>query len=251
MAAPARVISLVLSDVVGDPLDAIASGPTVPDPTTWADSAAIVDRYDLWDALPMTVVARLREGLGGQLPDTPKLLENSEALIVGSNLMACHAAVAEAERRGLRSLVLSSFVEGEAREVGRLLAAILREVDASSNPLPRPCLIVAGGETTVTVRGNGTGGRNQELALGAAAALAGVPDILLMSIGTDGSDGPTDAAGAFVDGTTIERAAARGLDVSRALAQNDSYSFFNALGDLVRTGPTRTNVNDLYLLFAF
>jgi glycerate-2-kinase len=152
---------------------------------------------------------------------------------------------------GLKSLVLTTYVEGEAREVGRVLAGVLREVDASGNPLGRPCLIVAGGETTVTVRGQGLGGRNQELALAAAYGLRGMRDVLLASIGTDGNDGPTDAAGAFADGTTLDRAATLGLDPHKYLAENDSYRFFDALGDLVRTGPTNTNVNDIYLLFAF
>jgi glycerate-2-kinase len=147
--------------------------------------------------------------------------------------------------------VLTTFVEGEAREVAGVLAGVLREVDASAHPLARPCCIVAGGETTVTVRGDGLGGRNQELCLAAAPSLRGVNDVLLASIGTDGNDGPTDAAGAYVDGTTLDRAAALGLDAASHLANNDSYSFFDRLGDLIRTGPTNTNVNDLYLLFAF
>jgi hydroxypyruvate reductase len=152
---------------------------------------------------------------------------------------------------GLHTLVLTTYVEGEAREVGRVLAGLLREVDASAHPLARPCLLVAGGETTVTVRGSGLGGRNQELALSAAYSLRGVPDIVLASLGTDGNDGPTDAAGAFVDGSTLDRAAALGLDAQQHLTDNNSYRFFDRLGDLIRTGPTNTNVNDLYLLFAF
>jgi hydroxypyruvate reductase len=150
-------------------------------------------------------------------------------------------------------MILSTYLEGEAREVGRILAAVLHEVDASRHPLPRPCLVVAGGETTVTVRGPGSGGRNQELALAAASGVRGLPNVLLASIGTDGSDGPTDAAGAWVDGATLDRAAEEGLDPEAALADNDSYTFFDALGGghLIRTGPTNTNVNDLYLLFAF
>ncbi len=255
LAAPAQVSALVLSDVGGNPLDAIASGPTVPDTSTWADAGAVFDRYGLWSLVPASVIERLRAGLAGQLPDTPKpgdpLFEQTQTVVVGSNLLACEAAAAAATRVGLHSLVLTTYIEGEAREVGRVLAGLLREVDASSHPLARPCLLVAGGETTVTVRGEGLGGRNQELALAAAFSLRGVPDVLLASIGTDGNDGPTDAAGAFVDGTTLERAAALGLDPQRYLADNNSYAFFDRLGDLIRTGPTNTNVNDLYLLFAF
>jgi glycerate 2-kinase len=197
----------------------------------------------------------VREGAAGRLDETPKpgdpIFERTQTVVVGSNLLACEAARATAEALGLRSLILSTFVEGEAREVGRVLASLLREVDASGQPLARPCCIVAGGETTVTVRGQGRGGRNQELALSAAFALRGLEDVVLASIGTDGNDGPTDAAGAFVDGQTLERAAGLGLDAARYLAENDSYTFFDRLGDLIRTGPTNTNVNDLYLLFAF
>jgi glycerate 2-kinase len=255
LAAPAPVITLVLSDVVGNPLDSIASGPTVPDTSTWAEAAAVLDRYELWARVPASVAERLRAGLAGRLPETPKpgdpIFEHTQTVVVGSNLVACAAAAAAASQLGLRSLVLTSFVEGEAREVGRVLAGVLREVDASAHPLARPCCIVAGGETTVTVRGQGLGGRNQELCLAAAFPLRGLSNVVLASIGTDGNDGPTDAAGACVDGTTLDRAAALGLDPASYLANNDSYTFFDRLGDLIRTGPTNTNVNDLYLLFAF
>ena len=255
LAAPAQVVTLVLSDVVGNPLDAIASGPTVPDTSTWLQAAAVFDRYALWDLVPPSVGSRVRLGAAGDLPDTPKagdpLFERTQALVVGSNLLACEAAAAAAAESGFNTLVLSTYVEGEAREVGRVLAGLLREVDASGHPLERPCCLIAGGETTVTIRAEGRGGRNQELALSAAFSLRGAQDVLLASVGTDGSDGPTDAAGAFVDGTTLERAEAVGLDAARSLASNDSYTFFDRLGDLIRTGPTNTNVNDLYVLLAF
>ena len=256
LAAPAPVLTLVLSDVVGNPLDAIASGPTVPDTSTWADAAAVVDRFGLWQQVPASVAERLRDGLAGRLAETPKpgnpLFERTQTVVVGSNLLACRAAAAEATGLGFQTLVLSTFIEGEAREVGRVLAGILREVDASGQPVGRPCCLIAGGETTVSVRGQGRGGRNQELALGAAFALRGLPNVLLASIGTDGNDGPTDAAGAWVDGTTIDRAQHAGRDPSAALADNDSYTFFKTLGQgLIVTGPTNTNVNDLLLLFAF
>ena len=170
------MITLVLSDVVGNPLDAIASGPTVPDTSTWADAAAVFDRYALWPGAPASVAERLQAGLAGRLPETPKpgdpIFEHTQSAVVGSNLVACEAAAAAAERMGFNALVLTTFVEGEAREVGRVLAGVLREVDASAHPLARPCCIVAGGETTVTVRGQGLGGRNQELCLAAAAGYA-------------------------------------------------------------------------------
>jgi glycerate 2-kinase len=254
-AAPAAVITLVLSDVVGNPLDAIASGPTVPDTSTFLDAAAVFDRYGLWQHAPASVVERLRAGVAGELRETPKpgdpLFERTQTVVVGSNLLACKAAAAAAEELGLHSLVLTTFVEGEAREAGRVLAGVLREVAASGHPLTRPCCIVAGGETTVTIRGGGRGGRNQELCLSAAFALRGLDDVILASIGTDGTDGPTDAAGAYVDGSTLARASEVNLDAARHLADNDSYPFFDRLGDLIRTGPTNTNVNDLYVLFAF
>ncbi len=257
IAAPAELVTLVLSDVVGNPLDAIASGPTVPDTSTFADAVEVFDRYGLWSALPPVVAERMRGGAAGAWPETPKpgdpLFAQTQTVVVGSNLLACEAAADAARELGLRALILSTYIEGEARDVGQLLGGVLREVDASGHPLPRPCLLVAGGETTVTVRGQGSGGRNQELALAAASSVRGLDNVLLASIGTDGSDGPTDAAGAWVDGATLERAARLGLDPAAALADNDSYTFFEALGGayLVRTGPTNTNVNDLYLMFAF
>jgi len=250
IAAPAPILTLVLSDVVGNPLDSIASGPTVPDTSTWADAAAIFDRFRLWDQVPEKVAERMRAGLA----DTPKpgdpLFEKTHTVLVGSNLLACQAAAAEAERLGYPAMVLTTYVEGEAREVGRVLAGLLREVDASGHPLARPCCLIAGGETTVTIRGEGLGGRNQEVALAAAFALRGVRDVLLASVGTDGNDGPTDAAGAWVDGATLQRADEAGLDAGRFLAENDSYHFFERLDQLIKTGPTNTNVNDVYFLFA-
>jgi hydroxypyruvate reductase len=256
LAAPARLLTLILSDVVGNPLDAIASGPTVPDTSTFADAAGVLDRYGLWSGVAEGVVTRIRAGVAGEVADTPRagdpLFENTHTVVVGSNLQACEAAAAAARDLGMQAMVLTTFVEGEAREVGRVLAGVLREIDASGHPLGRPCCVVAGGETTVTVRGQGRGGRNQELALAAATPLRGVDGVLLASVGTDGSDGPTDAAGAWVDGWTLARAAARNLDAGAALAHNDSYTFFEALGGshLIRTGPTQTNVNDLYVLLA-
>jgi hydroxypyruvate reductase len=257
LAQPARVASLLLSDVVGNPLDVIASGPTAPDESSFEQACAILERFGLWSeqTLPASVRQRLAAGRRGELPDTPKadasLFARVQNLVVASNELAALAAVAEAERRGFRSLLLSTFVEGEAREVAKVLAAIAREVHASGRPLARPCCLVAGGETTVTVRGPGRGGRNQELALAAAQKLAGLPDLLLVALATDGNDGPTDAAGALADGSTLARAAQQGLDPQQALAENDSYAFFEALGDLLLSGPTNTNVNDLTFIFAF
>jgi glycerate 2-kinase len=255
LAAPAQLLTLVLSDVVGNPLDAIASGPSVPDTSTFGDAAAVFDRYALWPSVPESVSLRIRRGAAGEIADTPKpgdpLFARAQTVVVGSNLLACEAASSAARELGFETLLLTTFVEGEAREAGRVLAGVLREIDASGHPLGRPACVIAGGETTVTIRGEGHGGRNQELALAAAFGLRGVANVLLASVGTDGSDGPTDAAGAWVDGSTLERAANLDVDAQAALAANDSYTFFDKVGGLIRTGPTQTNVNDVYLLFAF
>ena len=253
-AGPAPVIGLILSDVVGDPLDVIASGPTAPDPTTFADAWAVFQRYRLIDRLPPAVRRRLEAGLAGRVPETPKpgdpLFERVQNVIVGSNRLAAEAAVDTARARGWNALLLSTFVEGEARQVARVAAALARELVASGRPVPRPACLVWGGETTVTVRGRGRGGRNQELALAAAMGMDGLPGVVLVALGSDGSDGPTDAAGAVATGETLARARALGLDAAAHLEDNDAYPFFDALGDLIRTGPTGTNVNDLLFVFA-
>jgi hydroxypyruvate reductase len=253
-AAPSTLIGLVVSDVVGSPLDVIASGPTVADTSTWADATSVIDRFDLWSALPAAVTARLRDGFGGRWeaeskPSDPAFASARSQVIV-DNRVAALAAVQAARDAGMHAMLLTTFVEGEAREVGRALAGILREVNASGAPLPRPCVFVAGGETTVSVRGGGKGGRNQEVALGAAIALDGVPNVLFASVGLDGRDGPTDVAGAWADGATMQRARELGRDPFVALAENDSHRFFAEVGGHLRTGATLTNVNDLFLLVA-
>ena len=253
-AAPARLVTLIISDIVGSPLDAIASGPTVPDPTTYADALTVLKKYRLIDEVPPAVLAILRRGEAGALPETPKpgdpAFARARAVVIADNAVAARAAQKAAAGRGFRTLLLSTFVEGEAREVGRVLAGIAREVVTTGHPLRRPACIITGGETTVTVRGNGRGGRNQEVALAAAIPLHGLRDVLLASFATDGTDGPTDAAGAMVDGTTLARARAGGLDPVRHLAENDAYPLLEAVGDLIRTGPTNTNVNDLMLILS-
>ncbi|GAB4202886.1 MAG: glycerate kinase [Roseiflexaceae bacterium] len=255
LAHPATVVTLVLSDVVGSPLDVIASGPTVPDRSSFAETWAVLERYGLLDQAPAPVLARLRRGLAGELPENPGPDDPAFArvtnLLVGSNPLAAEAALAAAREAGLHTLLLTTYLQGEARGAGRLLAAIAREVAASGQPLQRPACLVAGGETTVTLRGDGRGGRNQELALAAVADLAGLADVALVALATDGGDGPTDAAGAVATGTTLERARALGLDPAAHLARNDAYPFFAALGDLLLPGPTQTNVNDLVFCFAF
>jgi hydroxypyruvate reductase len=233
----------------------IASGPTSPDTTTFADAWAVVERYGLAERLPGTVAARLRRGREGGLTETLKpgedLFRRVQNVVVGSNRFAAEAAVECARCLGFQALLLSTFVEGEAREVGRVAAALAREVVVHSRPVARPACLLWGGETTVTVRGRGKGGRNQELALAAALGVEDLPGVLLLALGTDGSDGPTDAAGAVASGQTVARARALGLDVRAHLANNDAYPLFDALDDLLRTGPTGTNVNDLLFIWVF
>jgi glycerate 2-kinase len=255
-AAPARVVALILSDVVGNPLGTIASGPTAPDPTTYADALAVLARYELSEETPPAVVSHLQAGADGDIPETLKpgdpVLEGVQNLIVGDNTLAAQAAAEQAQAEGFHAAVLSTFVEGEAREVARVVAALGKELRSSGRPVARPACLILGGETTVTVQGSGTGGRNQELALAAALALQGWgSDVAVVCLATDGTDGPTDAAGAVVTGETIARAQALGLAPEASLADNDAYAFFQVLGDLLRTGPTRTNVNDLTLVLAF
>ncbi len=253
-AAPANVATLIVSDVVGSPLDVIASGPTVPDPTTFADAWAILQKYGLEEIIPAAVSAHLRRGLAHEIAETPKadapLWQKVQNSVIASNATAGEAAVAAAAAAGFQTLLLTTYLEGEAREIGRVAASLAREMALRDAPLQRPALIVAGGETTVTIQGNGLGGRNQELALGAVAGLAGLPDVLVVALATDGGDGPTDAAGAVVSGDTLARARANGLDPVASLQQNDAYHFFAALDDLLRPGPTLTNVNDLLLVAA-
>ena len=258
LAAPARVASLILSDVVGSPLDVIASGPTVPDPTTFADALAVITRYGLADALPPSVLGHLRRGVAGELPETPKpgdpLFERVVNVVIGDNFRAGQAAVAAAQRLGWHGLLLTTYVQGEAREVGKVMAGLAQGVACGQSDLATPACLVLGGETTVTVRGPGLGGRNQELALAAGIALDGCrlpqdSEVAIVALATDGNDGPTDAAGGIATPDTVARGRALGLDAHAALAANDSYRYLAALGDLLITGPTNTNVNDLIFVF--
>ncbi len=254
LAAPAHVVSLVLSDVVGDPLDVIASGPTAPDPTSFTDAWEVIERRGLVDVLPAAVRTRLRDGVEGKLPDTPKpgdaLFARVTNVIVGSNRLAALAAADAARTLGYETLLLSTFVEGEAREIARVAAALGRGVLAHEDPVGPPACLVLGGETTVTVRGNGRGGRNQELALAAALALEGIEGVSVMALATDGSDGPTDSSGAVVDGGTVAAIRAGGVDPAAALRGNDAYAALAAAGAHLLTGPTGTNVNDLLVVLA-
>ncbi len=256
LAAPARASCLILSDVVGDDLATIASGPLVPDPSTFDDARRILDQRGLWRAVPASVRRHLVAGCRGAVDETPKPGDAAFARVttrlVGSNRLSLAGAARAARRLGLRVVRLTSSLEGEAREAGRILAAILREAVLAGHPAAPPVCLLAGGETTVTVHGRGVGGRNQELALGAVPVLArlSVP-VLAVALGTDGIDGVSSAAGAIADETSLARASALGLASPAAfLAENDATAFFAALGDLIVTGPTGTNVADVVFFLA-
>jgi glycerate 2-kinase len=244
-AAPATLLTLALSDVIGDPLDVIASGPTTPDSTSYAEALAVLERRRVVDRTPASVLDRLRAGARGELPETPKrgdhVFDSVSNLVIGNNALVVEAAATEAERLGYRPHVLTRSLQGEARDVAR-------ELLGRARAMPGPACLIAGGETTVTVRGSGRGGRCQEFALAAALQLEAGEDLVVLAAGTDGTDGPTDAAGGLVDGGTVARGRAAGLDAARMLADNDSYPLLTAAGDSVVTGPTNTNLLDLYLI---
>ena len=251
-AAPARVHALLLSDVIGDPIDVIASGPTAPDDSTFSQAMGILARFDIRDQVPPSVVARLRMGMAGEVPETPKpgdpVFDGVTNAVVGNNRLVTDAAEGAAQKAGFTPHLLTRALEGEAREVARRFVSLAREVRAGRGPVAAPACLIAGGETTVTVRGGGRGGRCQELALAAALHMEGLEGAVILAAGTDGTDGPTDAAGAIVDGTTAARARERGGDPRARLDDNDSHPALAAVGDLVITGPTRTNLLDLYLV---
>ena len=272
----AQILSLILSDVIGSPLDTIASGPTAPDPTTFADALGVIERRGVRNQLPSSVVHYLDCGVSNftssrgeitvasdssvprddvkEIADTPDagdpVFARVQNVIIADYAIACEAAVQAARTRGFNTLLLTSYLQGEAREVAKVFAAIAKEIAKSNCPVARPACVIAGGETTVTVRGSGKGGRNQEFVLAAALEIAGMDAarVVVLSGGTDGTDGPTDAAGALADGATLARAAEHGLDAPTFLSDNDSYHFFQPLNDLIITGPTQTNVNDVMMV---
>ena len=254
LASPARVACLVLSDVVGDELSTIASGPTVPDPTTFGEARRILERRGGWRAAPAAVRRHLERGERGEIVETPKpgapIFAGVHTQVIGGNRLSLEAAARTARRLGLRPVLLTARLAGEAREAGGLLASVLRETLESGHPVRPPVCLLAGGETTVTVRGGGVGGRNQELVLGAVTGLAACPGpVVAAALGTDGIDGVSSAAGAIADQTSLARATALGLPSPTVfLAANDATAFFAPLGDLIVTGPTGTNVADLAIL---
>ncbi len=251
-AAPARLITLAISDVIGDPPETIASGPTVGDPTTFDDCLKVVDEYGLRRSIPSAVLAHLEAGVRGEIADTPlpdaPELANCWYHVVGNNTLSLEAARKASVDCGYEPLVLSSRIAGETKDVACMHAAIAMQIVDSGQPLAAPACLISGGETTVTLSPSaGVGGRNQEFALAAAIELMGESRITVLSAGTDGTDGPTDAAGAIADGSTVERARQAGYSAAEHLRGNNAYPFFAAIDDLIRTGPTGTNVMDLRL----
>ena len=254
-AYPATVLNIILSDVMGDQLDSIASGPTVPDISTFGDALRILKKYNLWLNAPISVRKILSEGARGLLQETPKegdvVFENVHNVIIGNNHTARLAAIDGLRSEGFDTLLLADLLEGEARDAGKILAKFASGVFVCSDPISKPIGIVGGGETTVTVTGKGQGGRNQEVVLSAVLNLKELGEFVIASFNTDGVDGPTDAAGAIADCYTLKRAKNLGLNPEKYLADNDSYSFFSKLGDLIRMEATGTNVNDISLIVAF
>jgi hydroxypyruvate reductase len=256
IASPARLINLILSDVIGDRIDTIASGITAPDQTTFQDALAIVRKYALEDKLPQTVRDHLAQGGEGNIPETPKagdpVFRNTVNIILGNNTLACDVARRTAQRLGYDARILSTTVAGEASGAGSYFAQLAKVIDSGESGISKPAAIIAGGETTVTIRGKGKGGRNQEMALAFALELHRIcpesPNIFFLSAGTDGSDGPTDAAGAFVKPALMEKMKAISAQAEASLTENDSYHFFSNTGDLFKTGPTYTNVCDVQIL---
>ena len=251
-AYPAEMITLILSDVVGDDLSVIASGSTVPDASCFEDCLNIINKYRIEHNIPDTVLFHIKAGVAGDIEESPKknnpVFEKTKNIIIGSNIDAIRAARKKAERLGYHTIILSSMIEGETKHVARVHTAIAREVLKTGNPIPPPACILSGGETTVTLKGDGKGGRNMEFVLAAALDIADAEGITVLSGGTDGNDGPTDAAGALADHHTLEKAEGEGLDAPSFLSNNDSYHFFQKIDDLLVTGPTNTNVMDLRIL---
>lgn len=251
-AAPGRVHALLLSDVIGDPLDVIASGPTAPDASTFGDALGVLERLGVRERTPRSVIDRLQAGARGEIPETPKpddpLFARVTNTVIGNNACVVDAATRTAAQLGLSAHVLTRSLQGEARDAAARFVELARAIRAGRGPVRRPGCVIAGGETTVTVHGGGTGGRCQEFALAAALAMEGLEGAVILAAGTDGTDGPTAAAGALADGETAPRARASGLDPAARLADNDSHPVFAALDDLIITGPTNTNLLDVYLL---
>ncbi len=254
-AAPSHMITLILSDVIGSPVDAIASGPTVPDPTTFQDALNILIKYNLQDKMPVSIFHTLEKGVLGKIPETLKpenpIAKLNNCFVLAENYTAARAAADTAEMNGYHSLILTESLAGEASVVGSNMAGILKELSRPDSKIKRPALIILGGETTVKLRGNGVGGRNEETALGAVKEMSNLQHCTLVTLATDGEDGCSEAAGAIVNGETYQRGIDLGLTPDDFLRKNDSRNYFYKLNDLIITGSSGTNVNDLTFLFLF
>ena len=251
---PATIITLVLSDVLGDDLATIGSGPTIADPTTFQDAQEVLMKFNILDHVPIAVRNHLEKGIHRHIPETPKTQDMNVSRIhhqlIGNNRLSVEGVLKQAEIEGMHSMLLTTTLQGEAREAGKIFGAIAQEIQAGTYPMPRPACLVWGGEPTVIVKGTGKGGRAQELVLSAAMQIAGLKKSYVAGFGTDGRDGPTEVAGAMVDGRTVERAKKLQIDPQEVLNKNDSYKFFKKVGGHIHTGATGTNVNDVYIQLA-
>ncbi len=251
-AHPAKIVSLILSDVIGDKLDTIASGPTYPDNTTFRDCLGIIELYNLENKLPKRVHRLIRQRLSDKKYETPDnkshWFDNVYNVVIGNSKLALDAAAKKATELGYNTLFLTSCLQGEAKDAGIILASIARQINLTGQPIAAPACLLSGGETTVTLKGSGIGGRNQELALSAAMHIEDCKNTVILSCGTDGNDGPTDATGAIVDAETVARGKSLRHSAEKFLLNNDSYSFLSHLDQLVQTGPTGTNVMDIQIV---
>ena len=251
---PATIITLVLSDVLGDDLTAIGSGPTIPDPTTFQDAQEVLRQFHLLDHVPVAVKNHLEKGIHRHIPETPQVYAMNESRVyhqlIGNNRLSVEGIIKQAKIEGMHSMIVTTHLKGEAREAGKIFGAIAKEIQTSAHPMPRPACLVWGGEPTVTIKGTGKGGRAQELVLAAAIQIAGLKNSYVAGLGTDGKDGLTEVAGAMVDGRTIKRAKKLHLDPQEILNKNDSYKFFKTVGGHIHTGITGTNVSDVYIQLA-
>ncbi len=250
-ATSAKILTVIISDVLGDDLATIGSGPTIPDPTTFQDAQTILEQYQIWSNVPELIREHLENGIKGHIPETWKgrspHSSQYQSVILANNQTAMNGIAKEAERLGLRPYILNTPLQGEAKDLGTILGAMAKDIRKFGNPVRPPACLIAGGEPTVTVTGKGKGGRAQECVLAAAQELAGLTNVIVAGFGTDGTDGPTDVNGAIVDGKTVERAKKKRLSIENFLERHDSYTFFNKIGGHIITGPTQTNVNDIYL----
>ncbi|MCA9471550.1 MAG: glycerate kinase [Nitrospirales bacterium] len=249
------VISLILSDVAGDDIATIGSGPTAPDPTTHQQARRVLEQYNIWHVVPARVQQHIKQGIRGTVPETPKpgdpRLQRVQNIVIGNNQSVIQQIKKTAKHLGFRPVIQETMFQGEAKELGQSMAVLAKKIVLRNTGTRRPMCFIWGGEPTVRIKKSGQGGRVQECVLAAAIGLAGLPNVIMAGLGTDGSDGPTDAAGAVVSGDTVRRARLKGIDPQRALNAHDSYRFFQDVGAHIKTGPTGTNVNDIYILLTF